>query len=122
MRLQQYVNQELADVQVGFRQGRGPDQTANICWIIEKVKELKKIDFCFIDYSCDCIDQINRDENTRPPYLSLEKPVYRSRSNNENHTRLWFFQYSYIYVKVGPYRRLSVEELTLSNCGTGENS
>ena len=36
-RLQQYVNQELPDVQAGFRKGRGTrDQTANICWIMEK--------------------------------------------------------------------------------------
>ena len=42
-RLQQYVNQELPHVQAGFRKGRGPrDQTANICWIIETAKELKK--------------------------------------------------------------------------------
>ena len=38
-RLQQYVNGELADVQVGFRKGTGTrDKTANICWIIEKKK------------------------------------------------------------------------------------
>ena len=38
--LQQYVNQELPDVQAGFRKGRGTrDQVANICWIIEKVRE-----------------------------------------------------------------------------------
>ena len=42
-RFQQYVNQELPDVQVGFRKGRGTrDQIANICWIIEKAKELQK--------------------------------------------------------------------------------
>ena len=36
-RLQQYVNCELPDVQVGFRKGRGTrDQIANICWIIKK--------------------------------------------------------------------------------------
>ena len=41
-RLQQYGNQELPDVQVGFRKGIGTrDQTANICWIIEKIRELK---------------------------------------------------------------------------------
>ena len=35
-RLQQYVNQELPDIQAGFRKGRGArDQTANIRWIIE---------------------------------------------------------------------------------------
>ena len=39
-RLQQYVNRELPDVQAGFRKGGGTsDQTANICWIIEKAKE-----------------------------------------------------------------------------------
>ena len=42
-RLQQYVNHELPDVQAGFRKGRGTrDQIANICWIIEKARELKK--------------------------------------------------------------------------------
>ena len=41
--LQQHVNQELPDVQAGFRKGRGSrDQTANICWIIEKAREFKK--------------------------------------------------------------------------------
>ena len=39
-RLQQYVNQELPDVQAGFREGRGTrDQIANIGWIIEKARE-----------------------------------------------------------------------------------
>ena len=42
-RLQQYVNRELADVQAGFRKGRGTrDQIANIHWIIEKARELQK--------------------------------------------------------------------------------
>ena len=36
---QQYVNQELPDVQAGFRKGRGiRDQVANIHWTIEKTK------------------------------------------------------------------------------------
>ena len=40
-RLQQYMNLELADVQAGFRKGRGTrDQIANICWIIKKATEL----------------------------------------------------------------------------------
>ena len=59
-RLQQYVNRELPDVQAGFRKGRGTrDQIANICWIIEKVREFQKnIYFCFIDYAkaFDCVD------------------------------------------------------------------
>ena len=51
-RLQQYVNQELPNVQGGFRKGRGTrDQIANICWIIEKAREFhKNIYFCFIDH------------------------------------------------------------------------
>ena len=59
-RLQQYVNRELPDIQVGFRTGRGTwDQTANICWIIKKAREFQKnIYFCFTDYAkaFDCVD------------------------------------------------------------------
>ena len=59
-RLQQYVNQELWDVQAGFRKGRGiREQIANICWIIEKAKEFQKnIYFFFTDYAkaFDCVD------------------------------------------------------------------
>ena len=52
-RLQQYMNCELPDVQAAFRKGRGTrDQIANICWIIEKARELQKTTyFCFIDYA-----------------------------------------------------------------------
>ena len=54
-RFQQYMNQELPDVQVGFRKGRGTsDQIANIRWITEKAREFQnKIYFCFIDYFID---------------------------------------------------------------------
>ena len=59
-RLQQYVTCELPDVQAGFRKGiRTRDQSANICWIIEKAREFQKnIYFCFIDYAkaFDCVD------------------------------------------------------------------
>ena len=53
VRLQQYVNCELPDVQAAFRKGRGPrDQIANIRWIREKAREFQKnIYFCFIDYA-----------------------------------------------------------------------
>ena len=57
-RLQQYVNYELPDVQAGFRKGRGiRDQIANICWIIEKVRQFQK-NIYFIDYTkaFDCVD------------------------------------------------------------------
>ena len=88
-RLQVYVNQELSDVQAGFRKGRGArDQVVNIHWIMEKAKEFQKnIYFSFIDYTkaFDCIDHNKlensyRDGNTRPPYLPPEKSIFRSRS------------------------------------------
>ena len=52
-RLQHYGNQELSDVQAGFRKGRGTrDQIANIRWIIEKARELQKnIYLCFSYYA-----------------------------------------------------------------------
>ena len=57
--LQQYVNQELPEVQARFRKGRGTrDQIANIHWIIEEAREFQKnIYFCFIDYAkaFDCV-------------------------------------------------------------------
>ena len=52
-RLQQYLNQELSDVQTVFRKGRRTnDQIANICWIIEKAREFQK-SICFTDYIKD---------------------------------------------------------------------
>ena len=52
-RFQQHVNRELPDVQAGFREDRGTrDQIANICWILEKARELQKnIYFCFVNYA-----------------------------------------------------------------------
>ena len=90
-RLQQYVNRELPDVQAGFRKDRGTrDQIANIRWIMEKAREFQKnIYFCFIDYAkaFDSVDHnklenSERDGNTRPPDLPLEKSVFRSGSNS----------------------------------------
>ena len=90
-RLQQYVNRELPDVQIRFRKDRGTrDQIANIRWIIKKVRDFQKnIYFCFNDYAkaFDCVDHnklenSERDGNTRPPDLPLEKSVCRSGSNS----------------------------------------
>ena len=90
-RLQRYMNHELPDVQAGFRKGRGTrDQMANIRWIMEKAREFRKnIYFCFIYYAkaFDCVDHkklenSERDGNTRPPDLPLEKPICRSGSNS----------------------------------------
>ena len=87
VRLPQFVNRELPDIQAGFRKGRGTrDQIANIHWSIEKVREFQK-NICFIDYAkaFDCVDhhqlwKILR--NIRPPDLPPEKSVCRSRSNS----------------------------------------
>ena len=61
IKLQQYVNCELPDVQTRLRKGRGTrDQVVNIHWIIRKASEFQKnIDFCFIDYvkAFDCMDR-----------------------------------------------------------------
>ena len=90
-RFQQYMNHELSDVQAGFRKGRGTrDQIANIRWIMEKGREFQKnIYFWFIDYdkAFDCVDHnklenSERDGNTRPPALPLEKSACRSGSNS----------------------------------------
>jgi len=85
------VNREFPDVQARFRKGRGTrDQIANICWVLEKAREFQKnLYFCFIEYAkaFDCVDHnklwkiLKRDGNTRPPDLSPEKSVCRSRSN-----------------------------------------
>ena len=73
VRLQQYVKQELPDVQAGFRKGRGTrGQIANICWIIEKAREFQK-NLCFIECTkaFDYVDHnklkySSIDGNTRP--------------------------------------------------------
>ena len=58
--IQQCMTQELPEVQGGFSKGRGTrDQIANICWLIEKIREFQKNNyFCFIDFAkaFDCVD------------------------------------------------------------------
>ena len=82
---------ELLDVHAGFRKGTGTrNQIANIRWIIKKAREFQKnIYFCFIDYAkaFDCVDHnklenSERDRNTSPPDLPLEKRICRSGSNS----------------------------------------
>ena len=90
-RLQQYVNWELPDVQAGFRKGRGSrDQIANICWIIEKVREFQKnstlglliMPNLWLCGSQQTVGNSYRERNTRPPDLPPEKSVCKSRSNS----------------------------------------
>ena len=91
-RLQQYVNSELPDVQAGFRKGRETrDQIANICWIMEKARQFKKKHLFLLYWLCqslwlcgspETVENSERDGNTRPPDLPLEKFVCRSGSNS----------------------------------------
>ena len=82
-KLQQYVNHELPDVQVGFRKGRGArNQIANIRWIIrkKKIEFQKSIYFCFIEYA-KAFDYVDHNKLWKI-LLPLEKSVCRSRSNS----------------------------------------
>ena len=89
-RFQQYVNQELPDVQAGFRKGRGTrEQIANICWVIEKAREFQKKSICFTDYvnpltvwiTTKCGKFLKRWDH-QIPYLPPDKPVCRSKRQN----------------------------------------
>ena len=91
-RLQQYMNQELPDVQAGFRKGRKTrDQIANISWIIGTTREFQKnIYFCLIDYAkaFDCVDHnklenSSKDGNTRPPNLFWETCMWVKKQQLE---------------------------------------
>ena len=92
--LQQYVNQELSDVQAGFRKGRGTrDQIASIHWIIEKAREFhKNIYFCFIDYN-KAFDYVDHNKLWKflkemgiPDHLTCLLRNLRSRNNSQNQT------------------------------------
>ena len=75
------MNQELPDVQAGFRKGRETrDQTANIHWITEKTREFQKnTDFCFIDYAkaFDCVDHKKLQKILKEMGLPPDKSVCR---------------------------------------------
>ena len=91
-RFQQYVNHELPDVQAGFRKSRGTrGQIANIRWLIEKAREVQKktsisalltMPKPFTVWITTTVENSERDGNSRPPDLPLEKPVCRSGSNS----------------------------------------
>ena len=76
------MNQELSDVQTGFRGGRGTsNQIANIRGIIEQAREFQK-NICFTDYAkaFDCVDHNRMWKILKemgipflPPYLPPEK-------------------------------------------------
>ena len=91
VRLQQYVNHKLPDVQAGLIKGRGTrDQIANICWIIKKAREFQKKHLLLLYWlhqslwlcrSQQSVENSSRDGN-RPPYLPSEKPICRSRGSS----------------------------------------
>ena len=86
------MNHELPDVQAGFRKGRGTrDQIANICWIIEKARVPGKTSISAlltmpkpltVWITRQTVENSERDGNSRPPDLPLEKSVCRSGSNS----------------------------------------
>ena len=82
------MNRELSDVQAGLRKSRGTrDQIANIHWIIKKAREFQKNIYFFITDYAKAFDSVDhnklenceKDGNTRPPDLPLEKPVMQVR-------------------------------------------
>ena len=90
-RLQQYVNRELPDIQAGLEKAEESEVKLPTSVGSSKRQESSKknIYFCFIDYAkaFDCVDHnklenSERDGNTRPPDLPLEKSICRSGSNN----------------------------------------
>ena len=92
-RLQQYVNHELPDDQVGFRKGRGTrDRIANILWNSKKARKLQRnIYFWFIKYAkaFDCVDilwKILQEMGTPDPLTCLVRNLYvgqeATRSNS----------------------------------------
>ena len=99
-RLQQYMNRELPNVPAGIRKGRGTrDQIANICWIIEKAKEVQKnIYFCSIDYAFDCVDhnklwKILKEMGIPDHLTCLLRNLYAGQEatvRTGNGTRNWF--------------------------------
>ena len=80
VRLQQYTNHELPDIQAGFRKGRGTrDQTANIVGSLKKQESSGKASTSAL---LPMPMPLTVWVTTRPPYLPPEKSVYRSRSNS----------------------------------------
>ena len=94
------MNQELPDIQAGFRKDRGTrDQIANICWIIDKARQFpKSIYVCFTDYTkhFDYVDHnklenSQRDGDTKPLYLLRNLYAGQKATVRSGHgTKEWF--------------------------------
>ena len=98
------MNQELPDVQVGFKRQGNQDHIANTLWIMDKSKEFQKnIYYCFVDYTkaFDCVDHnklwkiLIKDGKTKPSYLSPrnmyagKETTVRSRKVTINWFKIW---------------------------------
>ena len=89
-RLQKYRNVKFQMFKPVVEKAQEPEIIANIHWTIKKAREFQKnIYFCFTAYAkaFDCesqqtVENSERDRNTRPPDLLLEKPICRSGSNS----------------------------------------
>ena len=92
IRLQQYMNQELSDVQAELRKDRGTKgQIANIFWITEKAKEFQNsIYFCFIDYVkvFDCVDQSKLWKTLKKMGIQTTWPAFSETSKQVKKPRL----------------------------------
>ena len=84
-RLQQYVNRELPDVQAGFRKGRGTRSNCQHLLDHRKSKRVPEKQLFLLFWLCgsqQTVENSERDGNTRPTDLPLEKSVFRSGSNS----------------------------------------
>ena len=92
-RLRQNVNQELPNVQVGFRKGRGNrDQIANICWIIEKAREFQENIYFLLHWLCESlwlcgspqtVENSEKDGTTRPASWLTSMQIKKQQSEPE---------------------------------------
>ena len=89
VRLQQYVNRELLNVQTGFRKGRGNRNQKATCVGSRKSKSFRKTSTSALLTTPKALtvwittkENSSRDGNTRPSDLSPEKSVCRLRSNS----------------------------------------
>ena len=96
-RLQQYLSQELRNVQAGFRTDRGTrNQIGNIRWIMEKAREFQKnIYFCFIDHTTalECVQF----SSVAQSCLTLCDPMNHSMPGLPVHHQLLEFTQTHVY-------------------------
>ena len=90
-RLQLYVNDELPDVQAGFRKGRGTrDQIANIRWVTEKAREFQEnIYFCFIEIDGETVETVSDFIFGAPKSLQMVTAAMKLKDAYSLKEKLW---------------------------------